>query len=162
MTKVKATDHLFKKGQSGNPKGRAKGQINEIKRKSLELRKKAIEDLDIAYNELRSSMQIGEAWAHQIYFKELVPFKKEWLSEVDTTDIKKKIANTTDMNEIIAGLSNKLLEEDQMPREEVHNVIKTLSGVKLTEEFGKRKANPLEKLSDEQLLTIKKWIDDAV
>jgi hypothetical protein len=106
-------------------------------------------------------MEAGEAWAYQIYFKELVPFKKDWLQEVDTTDIKKKIANINDVSEAIAQLSNKLLEDDQMAREEVHNVIKTLNSVKLTEEFGKQRENPFDKLSQEQMLTIKKWLDEA-
>ena len=76
MTKVNQTS--FKKGESGNPKGRPKGTITKLKAASLKLREKASKDIDSAYKTLQKHMDLGEQWAHQIFFKELVPFKKEW------------------------------------------------------------------------------------
>lgn len=159
MTKANQTS--FKKGITGNPKGRAKGTISNLKAASLRLREMASNDIDLAYKRLQEYMEMGEQWAHQIYFKELVPFKREWLNEVSTQGIAKTIGNTNDISLIIAQLSNKLLEEDQVSREEIHNIIKTLNSIKLSEEFGKLKDNPYSKLSDERILTIKAWFDEA-
>lgn len=159
MTKVKKTS--FKKGESGNPNGRVKGSINKLKAASLKLREKASKDIDSAYKTLQKHMDLGEQWAHQIFFKELVPFKKEWLNEVSTAGIVRSIKGTNDISLIVTQLSNKLLEEEQVSREEIHNLIKTLNSIKLAEDFGKLKANPFEKLSDEQILTIKTMVDKA-
>lgn len=159
MTKVKKTS--FKKGESGNPKGRVKGAITKLKAASLKLREMASEDTDKAYKVLMTAVESGEQWAHQIYFKELVPFKKQWLNEISVAGVQRTISNIDDVGKIIAQLSNKLLEEENLPREEIHNLIKTLNAIKLAEDFGKLKANPFEKLSDEQILTIKTMVDEA-
>lgn len=159
MTKVKKTS--FKKGESGNPKGRAKGAITKLKAASLKLREMASEDTDKAYKRLQDHMDLGDQWAFQIYFKELVPFKKQWLNEISVAGVQRTISSVDDIGIIIAQLSNKLLEEDNLPREEIHNLIKTLNAIQLTAEFDKIKVNLLEKLSDERIITIKRWIDEA-
>jgi hypothetical protein len=80
---------------------------------------------------------------------------------VSTAGIVRSIKGTNDISLIVTQLSNKLLEEEQVSREEIHNLIKTLNSIKLAEDFGKLKANPFEKLSDEQILTIKTMVDEA-
>ena len=71
MTKIKKTN--FKKGQSGNPKGKVKGTINKSTLRFARLKALASEKYEDAFNMLWKNMEIGEGWAHQIYFKELVP-----------------------------------------------------------------------------------------
>ena len=94
-----AKRHSIKKGEVLNPNGRPKGAISKLKRKSIELREKAMEDIDVAYDELRSSMQEGESWAHQIYFKELVPFNKEWMTQINTQGIPNKVTTVEDLKQ---------------------------------------------------------------
>jgi cytochrome c553 len=45
-----------------------------------------------------------------------------------------------------------------MEVEEVHNIIKTLNGIKFTEQFGNQN-NVLSKLSDEQVRIIAGWLE---
>lgn len=151
---------LIKKNEVKNPVGRPKGSMNELKRKSLELRNRALKDIDTAYDTLWQAFEAKEAWAHQIFFKELVPFKKEWLNEVSVSDIPKEVKSVDDVNHVIAALSATLLQHDSIAVEEVHNIIKTLNAVKFTEQFGKQN-NTLAKLSDEQVKTIACWIEEA-
>lgn len=150
--------HLVKKGQVINPKGRPKGSMNEFKKKSMELRQRALQDVTKAYKILWKAFEAKESWAHQIYFKELVPFKKEWLSEVNTSNVPTEIKSIDDVNHVLAALTNTLLKEGSMSTEEVHNLIKTLNSIKFTEQFGKQN-NQLSKLSDEQVKIIAGWIE---
>ena len=62
-----------------------------MRKQLLELRKLAISDASEIYQELREKMKSGEAWAYQIYFKELASMPKEWLNEVDTSNVFKDI-----------------------------------------------------------------------
>jgi len=63
----------FKKGKVANPKGRAKGSMNSRTRSYVNLKKLAVKDYEEAYQELREAMKLGEGWAHNLFFKELVP-----------------------------------------------------------------------------------------
>jgi hypothetical protein len=65
----------FKKGKSGNPSGRPVGVKSSATKSWAEIKKLAINDYHAAYEELRESMQAGEGWAHNLFFKELVPKK---------------------------------------------------------------------------------------
>lgn len=146
---------IFKKGESGNPNGRPKGSMNKLKAASLKLREMVSEDTDKAYKVLMTALESGEQWAHQIYFKELVPFKKQWLNEISVAGVQRTISNVDDVGVIIAQLTNKLLEDENLPREEIHNLIKTLNSVKLASDFGKMKFNVFEKVPDEKMAIIK-------
>lgn len=150
----------IKKGVIINPRGRPKGSMNELKKKSLELRNKALKDVSKAYKILWEAFESKEAWAHQIFFKELVPFKKEWLDDVNISKVPTEIKSIDDVNHVLAALSNSLLEAGSMSTEEVHNLIKTLNSIKFTEQFGKQN-NVLSKLSDERLKIIASWIEEA-
>jgi hypothetical protein len=101
MTRSNRT--VFKKGEGGRPKG----SINKNAKYVVELRKLALNDSLAAYAELRQAMKDGEGWAHQIFFKQLLP--KKTYSELitiqleDTTaesrvlEITKQLANITEL-----------------------------------------------------------------
>lgn len=144
----------FKKGEISNPNGRPKGSMNKLKVASLKLREMASEDTDKAYKVLMTALESGEQWAHQIYFKELVPFKKQWLNEISVAGVQRTISNVDDIGVIIAQLTNKLLEDENLPREEIHNLIKTLNAVKLASDFGKSPFNLFEKVPKEKMSII--------
>lgn len=66
----------FKKGEVTNPNGRGKGTKNKSSEKFIDLKKKAAEDYGKAYKWLIKHMEVGEGWAFQIFFRQLVPKKK--------------------------------------------------------------------------------------
>lgn len=68
-------DTKFKKGQVANPKGKAKGVLNKSTLRFSKLKSLASDRYEDAFKMLWGSMEIGEGWAFQIYFKELVPKK---------------------------------------------------------------------------------------
>lgn len=72
---AKANHTSFKKGQSGNPKGRTKGSTSEHRRKFAEIAKMAANDAKDVYEEIRACMKAGESWAYQLYVKDLIPKK---------------------------------------------------------------------------------------
>lgn len=65
----------FKKGQSGNPAGKAKGTVSEYRKKFREIAKLAADDAQEVYKEIRNCMKTGEPWAYQLYIKDLIPKK---------------------------------------------------------------------------------------
>jgi|GEM_PF-1974179 len=155
------TSTSFKKGQSGNPNGRPVGSYSPLRKQLMELRKLAANDVTEIYSKLKEAVVAKEAWAFQIYFKELVSIPKEWLNEVSIANVPTEIKSVNDINHAIAALASALLSVDTIPTDEALNLIKTLSSVKLTEEFGKQKENPFDKLSQERMLTIKSWLDEV-
>ena len=160
MTKVKVTS--FKKGQVANPNGRPTGSYSRLRKQLMELRKLAADDVLDMYKSLKeAAITHKESWAYQIYFKELVSVPKDWLNEVDTSDIPKKLEDINGVNTALALLSSKLLSQDTMSTDEIHNVIKTLNAIKFTEQFGKQKENLLEKLSDDQIKQLMSWIEEV-
>lgn len=161
MKTIAKKTNLFQKGVCPNPEGRPKGSMNELKRKSLELRQRAFQDIDLAYEVFWEAFQAKESWAHQIYFKELVPFNKEWMAQINTQGIPNKVTTVEDLNACIAAITEKLLSVDQMSTEEAHNLVKTLNSIKFTENFGKQKDNVLDKLNDDQVKQLMSWINES-
>ena len=124
----------FKKGVSGNPNGRPKGSFSPLRKQLIELRKRAANDTSEVYEELREKMKSGESWAYQIYFKELVSMPKEWLNEVDTTNVFKDINNSKDFHQSKISLFQSLVN-NSMSYDEIFELIKLFNSTKIPNSF---------------------------
>ena len=123
----------FKKGQVANPDGRPKGSFSSLRKQLLELRKLAINDAPEIYEELREKMKSGEPWAYQIYFKELACMPKEWLNEVDTTNVFKDINNFEEFQHSKITLFQLLINNNSMSKEEILELIKLFNSTKIND-----------------------------
>lgn len=72
---AKANSTSFKKGQVANPNGRGKGNLNKATIERAKFQSLASEKYKEAFDVLWSNLEIGEGWAHQIYFNKLLPKK---------------------------------------------------------------------------------------
>lgn len=151
----------FQKGVVTNPKGRPKGTHSILRKNIMHMRRLAAEKAEEAFEQLWREFQGGDVVAKQIMFKELLSAPKEWLNEASVSDIPKEIKRAGDITQITTALASKLLASDVMSIDEIRETIKVLNSIKLAEDFGKLKANPFEKLSDEQILIIKTMVDEA-
>jgi len=113
-----ATKTSFQKGQRGNPKGRPRGTYSEHKKKFIEIQKLAANDAQAVYHEIRAKMQEGDAWAYQIFFKELVP-KKVY----QTTTLVTVKEGESRLESLIKGLS----DFEELTHEEILNEIRVLN-----------------------------------
>jgi hypothetical protein len=126
-------EYNFKKGVSGNPNGRPKGSFSPLRKQLLELRKLAINDASEIYQELREKMKSGEAWAYQIYFKELASMPKEWLNEVDTSNVFKDINNMKEFQHSKITLFQSLINNNSMSKDEILELIKLFNNTKIND-----------------------------
>lgn len=53
--------------------GRPKGAVSKHRRNFAKLIELASEDVDFVYKGLRAKIEAGEAWAYQLYIKDLIP-----------------------------------------------------------------------------------------
>ena len=126
-------EYNFKKGVSGNPNGRPKGSFSPLRKQLLELRKLSISDAPEIYQELREKMKSGEAWAYQIYFKELASMPKEWLNEVDTSNVFKDINNMKEFQHSKITLFQSLINNNSMSKDEILELIKLFNNTKIND-----------------------------
>lgn len=126
-------EYNFKKGVSGNPNGRPKGSFSPLRKQLMELRKLAINDASVIYQELREKMKSGEAWAYQIYFKELAYMPKDWLNEVDTTNVFKDINNMKEFQHSKITLFQSLVNNNSMSKDEILELIKLFNNTKIND-----------------------------
>jgi hypothetical protein len=99
----------------------------------MELRKLAINDASEIYQELREKMKSGEAWAYQIYFKELASMPKEWLNEVDTSNVFKDINNMKEFQHSKITLFQSLINNNSMSKDEILELIKLFNNTKIND-----------------------------
>lgn len=116
LTKPNQTS--FKKGRVTNPSGRPKGSLNVSTKKFAKIKSLASERYDEAFAILWKNMEIGEGWAHQIFFKELVPKKVH--QPIGIVAVKE---GESRLEALIKGLS----DFEELTHEEILNEIKVLN-----------------------------------
>ena len=116
----------FVKGMSGNPDGRAKGSMNDSTKKYYRIKTLAAERYDEAFELLWEAVKAKESWAHQLFFKELVP---------KTLKHESIILNSMDksIKGQITTLTEGLVEFDHVTEEDALNRLKTLAAVQLSD-----------------------------
>ena len=97
------------------------------------MRKLAISDASEIYQELREKMKSGEAWAYQIYFKELASMPKDWLNEVDTSNISKEIKTSNDIQPCRIALLQALIDNDSMSKKEALELLKSFNNTEIND-----------------------------
>ena len=129
----KGNQTSFKKGEVNNPNGRPKGSFSPLRKQLMELRKLAIKDSLEIYKKLLEKIDSGEAWAYQIYFKELASMPKEWLNEVDTTNVFKDIKTSKDIQHCLITLFESLINDESMSKKEAIDLIKSLNNTEIND-----------------------------
>ena len=117
---------LFKKGQSGNPKGKLKGTLNKATIERAKFQSLASEKYKEAFDILWNNIQLGEGWAHQIYFNKLLP-KKMFLPTV----LVKQEEGRDRLEAVTAALSG----FTELTHEEAIDEIKALRPIETKEEL---------------------------
>lgn len=125
---IKVNQTSFKKGQSGNPKGKVKGTINKSTLRSARFRALASEKYEDAFNILWKNVEDGEAWAHQIFFRELVPknIHQQTIVVVQEEGVDR-----------LEAITKALPQFKELTHDEAMNEIRTLKGIEPEAKTGK-------------------------
>jgi hypothetical protein len=161
MTSKMVRSTSFKKGQIGNPNGRPKGSYSPLRKQLMELKNKAAEKIEEAFEDLWRDFKAGDPLAKQIYFKELVSIPKEWLSEVSLENVPRKIKTTQDITDCSLAIIEKLLEDDTISKQEALELLKTFNTIKTNEAISEQ-VNSLKSREDylQKLDLIQKLLDE--
>lgn len=149
----------YKKGVCGNPAGRPKGTMNETTKRYMRIKSLASEDYEKAYRILWEAMEAKEGWAHQLYFKELVPKKLNqptvFIENLDErldgqiTSLRKGLAQFTEHTEdsLMAALKvlssikiSESIDNKEVPRETRESLIEKIEMIGTILEAGKNNA----------------------
>jgi hypothetical protein len=145
MTKLLKTRNAprtaYKKGQSGNPTGKPKGALNKNTINFTKIRHLASDKYEDAFNLLWTAMLNMEGWAHQIFFKELVP--RKIYQPITSIEMKE---GESRMETLIKSLS----QFKELTHEELLNEIKVLSSK--NDEVDAAVQQRIERESEEQLM----------
>jgi hypothetical protein len=118
----------FKKGVCTNPNGRTKGSMNETTKKYMRIRNLAAEKYQEAFRILWECVEAKEAWAHQLFFKELVP-KTLRQESIILDSVDRSIKGQ------IVTLTEGLAEFDHVTQDDMMERLKTLAAVKLSDQI---------------------------
>lgn len=149
---AKANNTSFKKGQSGNPNGRGKGTLNKATIERTKFQYLASEKYKEAFDVLWNNLEIGEGWAHQIYFNKLLPKKM-----YQPTVLVKQEEGQDRLEAVTAALSG----FTELTHEEVMEEIKVFKNVEEKEEIKEQGTSILELLDGDKIDQIYKWLEEA-
>ena len=152
--KMHKNNSSFKAGETGNPNGRPKGAKSSSTREWAKMRKLAVDDYHEAYKELREHMKVGEGWAHNIFFKELVP--KKIYTDTILIDL---LDNTPEAR--VAAITTALSQYDELTHDEAMKELTVFSKIKLAENIGKQVKNLLPFLNNKESEAVHKIFADV-
>ena len=147
----------FQKGEVTNPNGRPKGSQNENTKRWNQIRKLASADYEAAYLELRTAMQNSEGWAFQIFYSKLVPKK----ANEDSIEVAMPTAVNNEGAQIfLTRFIESLGYFDELTKDEILAVIKTLNVVKLVEKVNEDK-EILDFFSNDEITSLDEFTQKA-
>lgn len=149
---AKANRTSFKKGQVANPNGRGKGTLNKATIERTKFQSLASEKYKEAFDVLWNNLEIGEGWAHQIYFNKLLPKKM-----YQPTVLVKQEEGKTRLEAVTAALSG----FTELTHEEAMEEIKAFKNAEEKEELKEQGTSVLELLEGDKIDQIYKWLEEA-
>ena len=149
---AKANSTSFKKGQVANPNGRGKGTLNKATVERAKFQSLASEKYKEAFDVLWNNLEIGEGWAHQIYFNKLLPKKM-----YQPTVLVKQEEGQDRLEAVTAALSG----FTELTHEEAMEEIKAFKNVEEKEEIKEQGTSVLELLEGDKIDQIYKWLEEA-
>lgn len=149
---AKANRTSFKKGQVANPNGRGKGTLNKATIERTKFQSLASEKYKEAFDVLWNNLEIGEGWAHQIYFNKLLPKKM-----YQPTVLVKQEEGQDRLEAVTAALSG----FTELTHEEAMEEIKAFKNVEEKEEIKEQGTSVLELLEGDKIDQIYKWLEEA-
>jgi hypothetical protein len=149
---AKANRTSFKKGQVANPNGRGKGALNKTTIERAMFQSLASEKYKEAFDVLWNNLEIGEGWAHQIYFNKLLPKKM-----YQPTVLVKQEEGKTRLEAVTAALSG----FTELTHEEAVEEIKAFKNAEEKEELKEQGTSVLELLEGDKIDQIYKWLEEA-
>lgn len=149
---AKANRTSFKKGQVANPNGRGRGTLNKATIERTKFQSLASEKYKEAFDVLWNNLEIGEGWAHQIYFNKLLPKKM-----YQPTVLVKQEEGQDRLEAVTAALSG----FTELTHEEAMEEIKAFKNVEEKEEIKEQGTSVLELLEGDKIDQIYKWLEEA-